>query len=390
MAEAIQEIDSIGENAVRRERLRHELFRQVASALSASKIPFGVLNGYFGSSPPLGRDVDLLVMPVDVPRIVDICAKVAERSEWKYVTGRWLRSWWRRGLYQVVLHRLDLHGVTSLAIDLICSDGVAAGAIGVYSVELLRSDIRMVDDVPTCPTGHLMKRLIQALAGHEAGLQAVANLTPLSAAERTHLTKLFGTHVAQALESSAGSGELVSTWRRLRTQAITAYSTRHPVLALSNAFRSVVRKAFWRIGSRAYVADTQLDQQGLTDCDVQKVQQLLRHSFIRLRHPDDTSSASADVDARQVTRPRQRSPRWAAAMVNRLLALRATRSEIVVTVPWHPATPSCSGASGSAEIRPEPGRDTALAGEIRAVCADDLPLRLVTSILLSVSHRERT
>jgi hypothetical protein len=240
--------------AVNAEALRHELFANIVAECERAGIKVAVLNGFYGLGVPMGRDVDMLVARADLERALAVCQGAAEGSGWPYVTGRWLRAWWPKGLYQIVVQRLASNRVVSLAIDFICSAGVAAGCVTVYSPEML-SRIRPLGLEESGDVGlGYCKKLVQALAGHRKGMEHVSRHTPVPEVEK-ELKLSIGDRAYRLLEDSIRRCSLGSDWRLVRRRAIRHTLVRHPVVALWNTIRSAVRRVTLRFGTPVYTME---------------------------------------------------------------------------------------------------------------------------------------
>jgi hypothetical protein len=325
----------------------------ILAELRARDIPVAVLNGVHGPSAHVGRDVDVLIRRKDLSVVADLSRAIAATQGWNYATARWLGSWYPRGLYQQVFHRVDGGRILNVAFDLICSDGIAAGLITVYSPQLLHGGITVSEGVPTSVAGAYMKSaFIKALAGIEEGLVKVDQARRLPQEVRQHIASILGDRFLHAYERCILQGRIRSTWRSLRHQAQCAYARRHPLAACRNGAISLTRRIF---GSRVHHVRSIaiVGHDGVGKSAIERARQMLGEAFldVRYRHsrPEvlsnlapvsaPASSTPANDPARQPQRHRGRCAnlrRWYFGLDDIagywLRDRRSTSSEIPVNV----------------------------------------------------------
>jgi hypothetical protein len=222
----------------------------VLAELRVREIAVAVLNGVNGRTGRVGRDVDVLVRRRDLVAVARVCRAVAAGQGWNYEIGRWLGSWYPRGLCQQVFHRVESGRILNVAFDLICSDGIAAGLITAYSPNLLQGGTEIIEGVPTSVAGsHMKSGFVKVLAGIEEGFVRLEQLPELPPEVRQHITSILGEGFLRTYERCIREGHIRSKWRTLRRQAQGAYALRHPLTALRNGVISLMRCIF---GSRVH------------------------------------------------------------------------------------------------------------------------------------------
>ena len=223
-----------------------DLFLSLIQEIKKTTIQIAVLNGVDLVERRLGRDVDLLINRNDLETIVDLCRLTANKKGWGYVVGRWVGSWYPKGLFQVVFHRVDGHRVTHLAFDLISAPGIGAGFVALYGPDLLDENVELVEGVPFTPIGAFMKNgVLKVLAGQEKGFRWVERAV-LSTSVREHLGVVLGRRWTRSFLRAIESGTLQKEWRGLRRMAQVSYFLRRPIKAVGNGWKSMIRRSVGR------------------------------------------------------------------------------------------------------------------------------------------------
>jgi hypothetical protein len=218
------------------------LFLGIFQRLRDAGIKTAVINGYEPVTHKIGRDVDILINPRDLGAIVAECRSVASAQDWPYVSGRWVGHWLPKGLYQLVFHKPTGGGFLYLALDLICTQGVAAGLVTAYSYNRLNHGTLSGSDVQICPVASYMKKFLQVLAGHNESIGWVEGLKVVPQAVSEEVTFLLGPRFASRYTRSVKGRRLQAAWRPLRRHAQIAHALRWPAASVRNVVASVMRK----------------------------------------------------------------------------------------------------------------------------------------------------
>ncbi|MHB9146739.1 MAG: hypothetical protein ACYC5Y_15615 [Symbiobacteriia bacterium] len=232
---------------------RADLFVGIAEALTQRAISTAVLNGCNPETLEIGRDVDLLVRRNDLRGVLACIIQQGKESGWGHINGRWMGTWIPKGLYQLTLRKVTDSGVINLTIDLICSPGIGAGIVQLYSDDLLKTDVRYRNGIPFTPIGSYMKNsVLKVLAGLEKGY-ATAERLEFTNDIRQYMRQLFGEGYVRSYEQHLRENILRKAGRMLRWRAQLAFFARHPLTAFRNLILSLVRRI---IGSRAWRVPT--------------------------------------------------------------------------------------------------------------------------------------
>ena len=106
------------------EKLRVVTGEALAEALNQAGIHYVLINGLYGYPTGIGRDLDILVRPEDVPGIIAKCEEIGELFGWDRLLVRWSPY----GTWQLYLIRKDTDRLSWLEIDPMLKDTMVLGA----------------------------------------------------------------------------------------------------------------------------------------------------------------------------------------------------------------------------------------------------------------------
>ncbi|MDR3412245.1 MAG: hypothetical protein P4L87_15085, partial [Formivibrio sp.] len=100
------------------EKLRVVTAEALAESLNCAGINYVLINGLYGYPSGIGRDLDILVRPEDVPSIVAKCEEACEKFGWDRLLVRWSPY----GTWQLFLIRKDAEKLSWLEVDPMLKD----------------------------------------------------------------------------------------------------------------------------------------------------------------------------------------------------------------------------------------------------------------------------
>ena len=233
------------------EKLRVVTGEALAESLNHAGIHYVLINGLYGYPSGIGRDLDILVRPEDVPKIVTTCEQIGERHGWDRLLVRWSPY----GTWQLYLIRRDPDRLSWLEVDPMLKDTMVLGAAYLleewgksrdFGVDYYRGPF------PVSKLGHYVKsQLRPILYGDLArfkqkyALEAVADPDIVR-----YLQGLLGTSMADQYCKATHSGVegVFGMGKKLKWAINSRFMLQHPLRAFRNMIWSrLVRpvKLYW-------------------------------------------------------------------------------------------------------------------------------------------------
>jgi hypothetical protein len=233
------------------EKLRVVTGESLAESLNHAGVSYVLINGLYGYPAGIGRDLDILVRPEDVPGIIARCEEIGEKLGWDRLLVRWSPY----GTWQLYLIRKDTDRLSWLEVDPMLKDTMVLGAAYLLEEWGKASDFG-VDyyrgPFPVSKLGHYVKsQLRPILYGDIArfrqkyALEAVADPDIVR-----YLQGLLGASMADRYckATHAGIEGVSGLGKRLKWAINSRFMLRHPLRAIRNVIWSrLVRpvKLYW-------------------------------------------------------------------------------------------------------------------------------------------------
>jgi hypothetical protein len=223
------------------EKLRVATGEALAESLNHAGIRYVLINGLYGYPAGIGRDLDILVRPEDVPRIVDRSLQVCAELGWDDLLIRWSPY----GTWQLYLIRKDTERLSWLEVDPMLKDPMVLGAAslfdewekpGGFGVDSYRGPF------PVSKVGHYVKSQLRPILygdlarfKHKYALEVVSDPDTIR-----YLQSLLGPKMAAQFCKATGSGVegVTGLGKRLKWAINSRYMVRHPLRATRNMFWS--------------------------------------------------------------------------------------------------------------------------------------------------------
>ncbi len=223
------------------EKLRVLTSEALAESFNQAGVSYVLINGLYGYPGGIGRDLDLLVRPEDIPTIVATCEKIGEQYGW----DRLLLRWSPYGTWQLFLIRKDAERLSWLEVDPMLKDTMVLGAACLLE-EWGRTPDLGVDSYrgpfPISKVGHYVKsQLRPVLYGDLARFESKYALEAVEDKDIVrYLQGLLGKSMAGrfAKATHAGVRGVSGLGKRLKWKINSRFALRHPLRAIRNVLWS--------------------------------------------------------------------------------------------------------------------------------------------------------
>lgn len=233
------------------EKLRMLTAESLAESLNQAGIRYALINGLYGYPSGIGRDLDLLVRPEDVPCIIAKCEEIREQFGWDRLLVRWSPY----GTWQLFLIRKDDKQLSWLEVDPMLKDTMVLGAAYLLDEWGKTSELG-VDyyrgPFPVSKVGHYVKSQLRPILYGD--LARFRQRYALEAVEDSDIVRylqgLLGKSMADRFcrATKAGVDGVAGQGRRLKWAINSRFAMRHPLFAIRNVIWSrLVRpiKLYW-------------------------------------------------------------------------------------------------------------------------------------------------
>lgn len=223
------------------EKLRVLTGEALAESFNQAGVRYVLINGLYGYPAGIGRDLDLLVRPEDIPTIIARCERIGEQFGWDRLLVRWSPY----GTWQLFLIRKDAERLSWLEVDPMLKDTMVLGAACLLK-EWGRTTELGVDfyrgPFPVSKVGHYVKsQLRPVLYGdlarfkHKYALEAVEDKDIVR-----YLQSLLGKSMAERFSKAthAGVEGVAGLGKELKWTINSRFSLRHPLRAIRNVIWS--------------------------------------------------------------------------------------------------------------------------------------------------------
>jgi len=219
------------------QQLRVLTAEALAESLNGTGVQYALINGLYGYPTGIGRDLDLLVRPQDVPIIIAKCEEAVERFGWDRLLVRWSPY----GTWQLFFIRKDRARLSWLEVDPMLKDTMVLGAAFLLGEWGRASDLG-VDSYrgpfPVNKLGHYVKsQLRPVLYGDLARFERKYALEPVEDKDIVgYLQGLLGKSMADryCLATKKGVAGVTGLGKELKWTLNSRFALRHPLQAMRN------------------------------------------------------------------------------------------------------------------------------------------------------------
>jgi hypothetical protein len=229
------------------EKLRVVTGEALAESLNHAGIHYVLINGLYGYPAGIGRDLDILVRPEDVPGIVERCEEVGAKLGWDRLLVRWSPY----GTWQLYLIRKDADRLSWLEVDPMLKDTMVLGAAYLldewgkasgFGVDYYRGPF------PVSKLGHYVKSQLRPILygdlarfKHKYALEVVNDPDIVR-----YLQELLGPSMADqfCMATQSGVEGVTGLGKRLKWAINSRYLSRHPLRAMRNMVWSRLIRPF--------------------------------------------------------------------------------------------------------------------------------------------------
>jgi len=219
------------------EKLRVLTGEALAESYNRAGIKYVLINGLYGYPSGIGRDLDILVRPEDVPSIIGKCEEIGKQVGWDRLLVRWSPY----GTWQLFLIRKDPERLSWLEVDPMLKDTMVLGAACLLGEWGKTSDLR-VDycrgPFPVSKVGHYVKsQLRPVLYGDLARFKGKYALEAVEDKDIVrYLQSLLGKGMADRYCKATNTGVegVTSLGNRLKWRINSRFALQHPFRAIRN------------------------------------------------------------------------------------------------------------------------------------------------------------
>ncbi len=218
-------------------KLRVATAEALAESFNRAGISYVLINGLYGYPSGIGRDLDMLVRPEQVPSIIAKCEEVCEQFGWDRLLVRWSPY----GTWQLFFIRKDHGRLSWLEVDPMLKDTMVLGAACLLG-EWGKTRSLAVDyyrgPFPVSKVGHYVKSQLRPILYGDLGrfkrkyaLEAVEDKDIVH-----YLEGLLGKTMADRYckATKAGVDGVSGLGKKLKWVINSRFALRHPFLAIRN------------------------------------------------------------------------------------------------------------------------------------------------------------
>ncbi len=219
------------------EELRVRTAESLAESFNAAGIRYVIINGLYGYPAGIGRDVDLLIRPEDIPGAIACAEEIEARLGWDSLLVRWspFDTW------QLFFLRKDPAQLSWLEVDPMLKDTMILGAASLLG-EFGKTSELVVDycqgPFPVSKVGHYVKsQLRPVLYGDLARFERKYALEAVEDKDIVrYLEVLLGKSMAARYCSAtkAGVEGVYGLGKKLKWTINSRFVLRHPLRAIRN------------------------------------------------------------------------------------------------------------------------------------------------------------